>query len=42
VSKCQGRSGGNLKKMTQRRLRREFLKRALDMNEVMQIACGWG
>jgi hypothetical protein len=37
----QGRSGGNLKKRSRRRLRREFLRGALDMKEVMQIACGW-
>jgi hypothetical protein len=28
--------------MPRRRLRREFLRRALGMKEVMQIACGWG
>jgi hypothetical protein len=42
ASKCQGRNCGNLKKMPRRRLRREFLKRALGMKEVMQITCGWG
>jgi hypothetical protein len=42
ASKGQGRSGGNLKKRPRRRLRREFLRRALGIKEVMQIACGWG
>jgi hypothetical protein len=37
---AQERSGGNLKKMSQRRLRKELLRRALGMKEVMQIACG--
>jgi hypothetical protein len=37
--KCQGRSGGNIKKRQQRRLRRESLRRALGM-ERMQIVCG--
>jgi hypothetical protein len=42
VSKRQERSDENLKKMPRRRLKREFLRRALGMKEVMQISCGWG
>jgi hypothetical protein len=40
VSKCQGRSGGNLKKRQRGHSRSDFLMRVLGMKEVMQRAYG--